>query len=545
MMKSIHTLILTACFVAAVPAAEACTSFLVGKNASVDGSTMITYCADSHTLYGDIAHTPAADHAPGTMREVRDWDSNRYLTHIPQPAHTYAVNGNMNENGVAVTESTWGGFKELEGTGLIDYGSLIQIALERSRTAREAIDVIASLLNDYGYASEGESFSIADPNEVWIMDIVGKGKKDKGAVWVARRLPDDCIAGHANQPRIHKFPLNEPETTIYSPDVIDFAIENGYYKGPREDFDFAWAYGDLDGSACRSCDSRVWSFMRHYVDDKEAWDKWLPWVMKAEGEAFPLWIKPNRKLSARDLMSDVRDHFEDTPLNMTSDPGAGPFNVPYRFRPMYFTVDGKKYLNERATATQQTGFSLIAQLNANAPEARRGIQWFGVDDTNTCVYVPIYSSATRVPWEFARGNGDLLNLSWDAAFWVNNYVANQAYNRYSLMIPDIRKVQEAQENMIAEEAAAMDKLIAGMPREEAAKVLMDFTDRASKRYVKAYKDLGDYLFVKYLDGNRKKEKDGKFELTEEGVPATPDFPGYGQEFYDIIVEKTGDHLLVP
>ena len=543
-MKNLCTLLVACYLAAAAPTADACTSFLVGKKASADGSTMITYCADSHTLYGDIEHTPAADHKPGDLRKVYDWDSGKYLTSIPQPAHTYGVNGNMNELGVAITESTWGGRHETEGSGLIDYGSLIFIALERARTAREAVDIMTSLVKEYGYASEGESFSIADPNEVWIMDLVGKGKADKGAVWVARRLPDDCIAGHANAPRIHKFPLNDKKNTLYSPDVISFAREAGYFNGKDEDFDFAEAYGDMDASAARTCDARVWSFMRRHVADKEAWDKWLPWAMHKEGEPFPLWIKPDKPLTVEDLIADMRDHFEGTPMDMTKDVGSGPFNSPYRFRPLTYKVNDKTYLNERATATQQTGFSLVAQMNNAFPEAAKGVLWFGVDDTNTSVFVPIYCSATEVPYEFRRGNGDLLTLSWDAAFWVNNYVANQAYNRYSQMIPDIRRVQSAQEELIAQENADALKAVAGMPKAQATEYLMGVSDKAAKRYVKAYKDLGDYLFVKYLDGNVKREKDGQFERNEAGLPVSPSQPGYNQEFYEHIVDKTGDHLLV-
>lgn len=542
-MKKILTLILPAALLAA-PAADACTSFLVGKKASADGSTMITYAADSHNLYGDIVHTPAADHAPGAMREVRDWDSNRYLLHIPQPAHTYAVTGNMNEHGLAISESTWGGREELWGDKGIDYGSLIYIALERSRNAREAIKVMTSLVDEFDYASEGESFSISDGNEVWIMEMIGKGKEEKGAVWVARRIPDDCIAGHANHSRIHQFPLNDPENTLYAPDVIEFARRKGFFNGKDEDFSFSSAYAVTDQGAVRGCDGRVYAFFRHHTDPA-AMDAYLPWVLHAEGTPLPLWIKPDKPITPEIMKAEMRDHFEGTVMDMTQDVGAGPYTVPYRWRPLTYDVDGQTYTHERATATQQTGFSFVAQLNPDAPHGMKGILWFGADDANTCVYVPIYASATTVPHEFARGNGDMLTLSWDAAFWVNNYVANQAYNRYSQMIPDIRRVQNAEESAIVAEVEALRNEVAALSPEEAAARLDRHSAEASARYVKNYRALGDYLLVKFLDGNMKKtDADGNFIRTEEGLCAYPEFPGYNEEYYRNIVRQSGDKFKV-
>lgn len=519
-----------------------CTSFIVGKKASADGSAMITYAADSHTLYGDIIHKPAADHPAGSVREVVDWDSNRPLCTIPQVPHTYAVTGNMNEHGLAISESTWGGREDLWGSEGIDYGSLIYIALERCRTPREAIKVMTDLANTYGYASEGESFSLTDGNEAWILELIGKGKYGKGVVWVARRIPDDAISGHANHPRIHKFPLKDKET-LYAPDVIKFARERGWFDGKDQDFDFSRTYAVTDEGATRGCDSRVWSFFRANSADKDAMDAYLPWILHAEGEPFPLWIKPDKPLTVRDMHNAMRDHFEGTALDMTKDIGAGPFTVPYRWRPMTYKVDGKTYTHERATATQQTGFSFVAQCNAEAPAPRRCTLWFGADDTNTCVYVPIFSGADHVPYQFARGNGDMYNISWDAAFWVNNYVANQAYNRYSQMIPDIRRVQNAQEDLIADETAALIAQTDTVPADEAAKQLAEYSDKAAARYVKAYKELGDYLLVKYLDGNIKKEKDGKFAVTEYGVPVSPVFGGYSDEYYrNIATSPDGPRL---
>ena len=519
-----------------------CTSLIAGKKATADGSVLVTYAADSHTLYGELYHTPAADHAPGSMRKVYEWDTGKYLGEIPQVAHTYSTVGNTNEHGLTIAESTWGGRPELnDTTGIIDYGSLIYITLERTKTAREALDVMTSLVKDYGYHSSGESFTIADPNEAWVMELIGKGGKEKGAVWVARRIPDDCISGHANHPRIHQFPLNDKENTIYSPDVIDFARKQGYYKGKDKDFSFSLAYGELDGTATRGCDGRVGSYFNRFADGM---DKYLPWVMEADGDPFPLWVKPDRQLTLGDMRDMMRDHFEGTPMDMTQDIGAGPYKVPYRWRPMTFKVDGKEYLNERAIATQQTGFSFVSQMNEQFPDAMKGILWFGVDDANTCVYVPMYCTITEIPYEFAPGNGDMLTLSWDAAFWVNNYVANQAYNRYSQMIPDIRRVQQNEESTLDNEVQMLLSWVKGLSPEEARKMVNNHSLMASTRYLKNYKALGDYLLVKYLDGNVKKEKDGKFERTPEGVCVSPSFPGYDERYYRSIVEDAGDRLLI-
>lgn len=522
--------------------AFACTSLIAGKKATADGSVLVTYAADSHTLYGELYNRPGGKHAKGDMRKIVEWDTGKYLGEIPQVSETYTTIGNMNEHGLTISESTWGGRAELEDTtGIMDYGSLIYVTLERAKTPREAIKIMTDLVNEYGYHSSGESFSIADSEEAWIMELIGKGGKEKGAVWVARRIPDDCISGHANHPRIHKFPLDDKENTIYSPDVIDFARKMGYFNGKDEDFSFSLAYGELDGTATRGCDGRVWSYFNRFA---EGMDAYLPWVMKAEGEPFPLWVKPARPVSVNDMKWMMRDHFEGTPMDMTKDIGAGPYAVPYRWRPMTFKVDGKEYLNERAIATQQTGFSFVSQMNSAHPELMRGILWFGVDDANTCVYVPMYSGITSVPHEFAVGNGDLLTLSWDAAFWVTSYVANQAYHQYSKMIDDIRRVQKGEEATLE---AEVDKMLAEVPALDAATArerLNAHSAAASSRYVKRYKDLGDYLLVKYMDGNIKREKDGKFERTPEGMPVSPIYGGYDERYYRSIVNETGDHLLI-
>ena len=543
-MKAKYIFALVAALGLAPATADACTSLIAAKGATTDGSTMITYAADSHTLYGELYNQPAADHPAGAMRQVIDWDSQKYLGEIPEVAHTYATIGNMNEHGLTISESTWGGREELQGSGLIDYGSLIYITLQRAKTAREAIDVMTGLVRDYGYASSGESFSIADPNEVWIMELIGKGKADKGAVWVARRVPDGHISGHANHARIHQFPLNDPET-LYSPDVISFARQQGLYNGKDKDFDFSRTYAITDSGALRGCDARVWAYFNKFLPKGEA-DKWLGWILRGEGEVLPLWVKPERQLSANDLKWMMRDHFEDTPLDMTKDIGAGPYDVPYRWRPMTFKVDGKTYTHERAIATQQTGFSFVADMNANRNDAMRGILWFGVDDANTCVYIPVFNSTREVPYQLRPGNGDMLTLSWDSMFWVNNYVANQAYNRYSQMIPDIRKVQNGFESNFEDLVASLAKNYGKDAKaEEIEPILASLTKSSAAEVTKEYKKLGDYLLVKFLDGNVKRQnEDGSFEYTPEGIAPYPHFPGYNQRYFESIVKETGDHLRV-
>ena len=518
----------------------ACTSLIAGKGATVDGSVMITYAADSHNLYGELYNQPAADHAPGTMRPVIEWDTHKLLGEIPEVAHTYATIGNMNEHGLAIAESTWGGRPELQGSGMIDYGSLIYITLQRAKTAREAIRVMTDLVNEYGYASSGESFSIADPNEVWIMELIGKGKDDPGAVWVARRVPDDCIAGHANHSRIHTFPLNDKET-LYSPDVISFARKQGYFNGKDMDFDFSRAYAEYDFGALRGCDARVWSYFNRHADGM---DRYLTWIDAADGEPMPLWVKPNGKLSADDLKAMMRDHFEGTPYDMTKDVGAGPYAVPYRWRPMTYKVGDDTYTHERAIATQQTGFSFVAQLRDEMPEDLKGILWFGTDDANTCVYLPIYCAVKTVPAQL--GPGDTNTLDWNSNFWVNSYVANQAYNRYSQMIPDIRAVQGELENAIKADAAAFDASAAGMTPEGRAKMAQLMADEWSEKATSRYKQLGDYLFVKFMDGNIKKQNaDGSFKYTEEGIPEYPEFGGYDDpRYFENIVKENGEHFKV-
>ena len=527
---------------ASLTGADACTSLIAAKGATADGSVMVTYAADSHNLYGELYRQPAADHAPGTMRPVIEWDTNKRLGEIPEVAHTYSTVGNMNEHGLVIAESTWGGREELAGTGLIDYGSLIYITLQRAKTAREAINVMTGLVKDYGYASSGESFSIADPDEVWVMELIGKGKADKGAVWVARRVPDGYISGHANHPRIHKFPLKDKTgETIYSPDVIKFARQQGYFDGKDEDFDFSRTYAVTDFGALRGCDARVWSYFNRF---HKGMDAYLPWIDRAEGEPMPLWVKPDSLLTATDMKWMMRDHFENTPYDMTTDVGAGPFKVPYRWRPMEFEVDSVKYVHERAIATQQTGWSFVAQLRSDLPEYLRGLLWFGTDDANTCVYLPVFCSVTRVPLQL--GHGDTNTFDRNSNFWMNSLVANQAYNRYSQMIPDIRKVQKSLEDSILVD---VNKAIVELPEfdDETARLLTDdLLEIWAQKATDRYRELATFLFVKFMDGNIKKQApDGSFLRTEEGIPAYPDFGGYDDpRYFENIARTTGDRLKV-
>lgn len=527
---------------ASLTGADACTSLIAAKGATADGSVMVTYAADSHNLYGELYRQPAADHAPGTMRPVIEWDTNKRLGEIPEVAHTYSTVGNMNEHGLVIAESTWGGREELAGTGLIDYGSLIYITLQRAKTAREAINVMTGLVKDYGYASSGESFSIADPDEVWVMELIGKGKADKGAVWVARRVPDGYISGHANHPRIHKFPLKDKTgETIYSPDVIKFARQQGYFDGKDEDFDFSRTYAVTDFGALRGCDARVWSYFNRF---HKGMDAYLPWIDRAEGEPMPLWVKPDSLLTATDMKWMMRDQFENTPYDMTTDVGAGPFKVPYRWRPMEFEVDSVKYVHERAIATQQTGWSFVAQLRSELPEYLRGLLWFGTDDANTCVYLPVFCSVTRVPLQL--GHGDTNTFDRNSNFWMNSLVANQAYNRYSQMIPDIRKVQKSLEDSILVD---VNKAIVELPEfdDETARLLTDdLLEIWAQKATDRYRELATFLFVKFMDGNIKKQApDGSFLRTEEGIPAYPDFGGYDDpRYFENIARTTGDRLKV-
>ncbi len=523
-----------------------CTNLIAGPKATVDGSVFVTYAADSHNLYGMLTHTPAADHPKGAMRKVIEWDTNKPLGEIPQPAHTYNVVGNINEHQVAIGESTWGGHNELvdtTGNSIIDYGSLIQIALERSKTAREAIRVMTDLVDKYGYASSGESFSIADKNEVWVLEMIGKGA-EKGAVWIAVRIPDNAISGHANEPRIRKVDYKDKDNVLYSKDMISFARKRGYFNGKDEDFSFADAYSTHDAGTRRGCDGRVWSFFRRYNPDA---DKYFAWVNNDGDEPMPLYVIPDRKLTVKDMQDSMRDHFEGTPYEMTSDIGAGPYHVPYRWRPMEFEVDGKTYTNERAIATQQTGWSFVSQSRADMPDPVGGVLWFGTDDTNTTVYMPIYCSVTEVPEQL--GEGDVNTFDFNSNFWMNTWVANQAYERYDRMIPDIRKVQNRLEDNYRDSRPEVEKELVALYTAGNTDALRDKVNAESKAIAKeatdSYRDLAQYLLVKFMDGNQKKtDENGNFLKSKYGLPLYPDFPGYDKRYYENIVKETGDHFRV-
>lgn len=526
--------------------ADACTNLMAGKKATADGSVMVTYAADSHNLYGMLTHTPAGRHAKGEMRKVVEWDTGKPLGEIPQAPVTYNVVGNINEHQVAIGESTWGGREELAdttGQAKVDYGSLIQIALERAQTAREAIDIMGDIVSRYGYASEGESFSIADKNEVWVMEMIGKGA-EKGAVWIAVRIPDDAISGHANEPRIRKVNMKDKENVKYSKDVISFARKRGYFNGKDEDFSFADAYGFHDPATRRGCDARVWSYFRRFKPDA---DKYYDWCAGNSNEPMPLYIVPDKKVSLKDMQWSMRDHFEGTPFEMTSDIGAGPNHVPYRWRPMEYEVDGNKYLMERAIATQQTGWSFVSQSRDWLSDPVGGVLWFGTDDTNTSVYMPFYCGMTEIPAQLVHG--DVNTFDMNSNFWMNNWVANQAYNRYDLMIPDIRKVQNGLEDKYRDSRKDVENRLSGMVKNgdangylsavnsEAGEIAKEATDK--------YRELAQYLLVKFMDGNMKKtDAEGNFIKSEYGVPVYPSFPGYDKKYYENIVRETGDHFLI-
>ncbi|WP_227625406.1 dipeptidase [Geofilum rubicundum] len=521
----------------------ACTNVLVTRGASADGSTFITYAADSHDLYGELYYWPGQEFPEGTMLNIKEWDTGKNLGQIPQIDRTHTVIGNMNEHQVTIAETTFGGRPELrDSTGIMDYGSLIYVALQRSKTAREAIKVMTQLVEDHGYYSSGESFSIADPNEVWIMEMIGKGPNNKGAVWVAVKVPDGYVSAHANQARITTFDLNDKENVLYSNDVVSFARESGFFDGKNKDFSFADTYAPLDFGAIRFCEARVWSAFRLMNPEM---DKYVSFIEGESDERMPLFIKPDKKVSVRDVQNIMRDYYEGTPLSMTQDPGAGPYGKPYRFRPLTWEVDGVEYFNERAIATQQTAFSFVAQMRNWMPDPIGGILWFGVDDANMTVYLPMYMGMNDIPENFAQGNGHMLEFSWNSAFWVFNWVANQAYYRYSYMIEDIRKVQTELEDRYEAYTPAIDQAALTLYEEdpEMAKVfLTDYVHNQSRIAVERWKKLGEFLMVKYLDGNLHEEEDGIFLRNEHGNPKPAQFPGYDEGYYKRIVDETGDKL---
>jgi dipeptidase len=538
---------------------NSCTNFLITKGASADGSTMISYSADSHLLYGELYFWPSADYQEGSLLDVYEWDTGKFLGKIKQVTHTYSVVGNMNENQVSIGETTYGGREELlDTTAIVDYGSLIYITLQRAKTARDAIKIMTDLVAEYGYASEGESFSIGDPNEVWILEMIGKGtvygslgkgkKKqtvniNKGAVWVAIRIPDGYISGHANQARIRQFPLNDPENCLFAADVIKFAKAKGFYKGEDKDFSFRDAYAPLTFEALRFCEARVWSGFRKFNSQM---DKYLDYALGYNPDnVLPLYVKPDKKISVKDMMSLMRDHFEGTPLDMTVDIGAGPFHNPYRWRPLTYVVDSVEYCNERAISTQQTGFVFVSQMRNFLPNPVGGIHWFGVDDAASTVFTPMYCGITKVPEPYKVGNGSLMEFTENSAFWIFNMISNFAYTAYSRIHPDIAIVQAELENKYLEETKTIDKEAADLYKKDADKArqyLTEYSVNQGNNTFHRWKELYGSLFIKFMDGNIKTKK----TLPANYKFVNPDLkqPGYSPEFYRTIIDQTKDHLKV-
>lgn len=543
---------------------SACTNFLLTKGATQDGSNMITYSADSHVLYGELYHWPAATWAAGTMMEVYEWDTGKFMGKIPQAAQTYNVIGNMNEFQLAIGETTFGGRKELQeqAGAIIDYGSLIYITLQRAKTAREAIVVMTDLVEKYGYASSGESFSISDPEEVWILEMIGKGEGEKGAVWVARMIPDGYVSAHANQARITTFPLegktsissdkmkkiyDKDVTTVYAKDVISFARQKGFFPqdAKNTEFSFSDSYAPVDFEAARFCEIRVWAFFNAVNSDMSKYFDYAKGKVQHDAKGYatnrmPLWIKPDRKIDLLEVMDFMRDHLEGTELDMSKDPGAGPYACPYRWRPMTYEVDGKSYVHERTTATQQTGFTFVTQSRNWLPNEIGGILWFAVDDAANTVYFPMYSSSLRVPFAYAVGNGSMMEFTTKAAFWVFNQVSNLAYTRYDAIHPEIRKKQKALETQYKAYVQIVDAGAAKLIEQDktmAVEFLTDFSCNTGNQLTDTWRDFYGYLFARFMDGNIKTAVPGEKNPKVE-QPALPEW------YLRTIIEKAGDKLQV-
>lgn len=562
-MKKILITLLSLIALAQLPT-QACTNFLFTKTSTKDGSTMITYAADSHTRYGQCRFHPATDHQPGEMLKLYDYGSLEFRIAIPQPAHTYGVVGFINEHQLAIGETTFGGRQELSkgnATG-IDYGNLIYVTLQRAKNCREAIQVMDELTKTYGYTSDGETFSLCDPNEVWIYEIINKGD-EQGAVWVARRIPDGYISGHANQSRISTFPqeaknikkdhraissknlkylFEKDVECVYSSDVVTFARNKGWYSGADKDFSFCDTYNPITFSGARACDARVYAMFRRVCDSMQVYEDYA--LGRNLSHRMPLWIKADHKIDVLEVMSLMRDHYEGTPMDMTQDVGAGPFHCPYRWRPMDFEVDGKTYVHERATSTQQTGFSFVAQCRSWLPNNFGGILWFGVDDTYTTCYCPLYCGIDRVPVCFEEGNGSMTQYSETAAFWLFNRVANFCYLRYDAMTPEVQEVQSQLESLFVRKVEEMDhKLINQGDEKRISNEITRFSIAQAELMMRRWKKLDNYLLVKFIDGNVKQTQDGKFKTTPTGRVASPEHPKYPDWYYRQIVNEKGEFLL--
>lgn len=547
LLKKITLVILTA--MTGFITADACTSFLVGKKASSDGSTIITYNQDSYGMYGRLLYLPAGKHAVGSVRKIVDGDTNHYLGEIPEAPYTYAVMGYINEHQVGITETTFGGRHELvDPKGIIDYVSLMTIALQRSKTAREAIKVMTSLVQEYGYASEGESFSVADPNEIWILEMIGKGSEEKGAVWVAVRIPDDCIACHANQSRIHQFDLKDKKNVMYSKDVISFAKKRGYFTGKDSDFSFSNAYAPADFGAIRYCETRVWSFYNKWVDGMEHYLDYADGKHIGESEVIPLYFKPKQKLSLHDVMNSMRDHYEGTPFDVTKDAGSGPYDAPYRPTPLSWKYEGKSYFNERPISTQQTAGTFVVQMRDFLPNPIGGVIWYGNDDPNMVPYTPVYCCATKAPECYDSKDANDVTFSWDSAFWIQNWVSNMVYPRYSQLFPSLKEARQELELSYASEQTKVEAKAQKLLQESPARAiayLTDYSAQCAQRMMNRWMNLGKYLIVKFNDQAVKPEKDGKFELTPDGIATSPHRPGFNDNYKRIIIKETGDKYLIP
>ena len=547
--KAVLALFACLCLCGTSPAA-ACTNFLVGKGASADGSAFITYNQDSYGMYGRLSYLPAARHAKGEMRKIYDGDTNAYHGEIPEAEQTYAVMGYINEHQLAITETTFGGREELweSSDGVIDYVSLMTLALQRAKNAREAIRVMTSLVAQYGYASEGESFSIADPDEVWLLEMIGKGKGEKGAVWVAVRIPDDCISCHANQSRIRTFDRNDRQNVMYAKDVVSFARKKGYFTGKDADFSFCDAYAPADFAAIRYCETRVWSFFNRWVDGMDKYLDYADGQHIGKAEPMPLWFKPKTKLTLRGVMDSMRDHYEGTPFDITKDAGAGVYSAPYRPTPLSWEYKGKKYFNERPISTQQTAGTIVIQLRSSLPDAVGGVIWYGNDDPNMVVYTPVYCGATKAPSCYDPQDASDVKFSWQSAFWVENWVSNMTYPRYSQLFPSVLAAREELQDKFCSAQADVERealALHGKSAVEAAKYLTDYSELCGKTMMERWRRLGEYLIVKYNDQAVKVEKGGKFALTPDGIAVPPERPGFSDSYKETIIRETGDKYLIP
>lgn len=527
--------------------ALACTNFIVGKKASADGSVMCTYSADDYGMFLGLCHYPAGKHAKGEMLQIYDWDTKEYHGQIPQAPETYNVIGNINEYQVTIGETTFGGREEMvDTTGIIDYGSLIYIALQRSKTAREAISVMTRLVETYGFCSEGETFTICDPNEAWIMEMMGKGPGSKGVVWVAVRIPDDAICAHANQSRIRTFDQKDKKNVMFSKDCIKFARSKGWFTGKDKDFSFCDVYAAPTFSGRRACEARVWSFFNRFGD----MDKYLPYVegKVKDAEPMPLWIVPNKKVSLQDLEASMRDHYEGTPFDLGNDLGQGVWEMPYRPTPLSFKVDGKAYFNERPVSTQQTGFSYVSQMRSWLPRQIGGVLWFGNDDGNMVAYTPIYCGNTVQPECYNTPGADAVTFSDKNAFWVCNWVSNMVYPRYSQMFPSLKEVRDSLDNSYIANQGEIEKQalkLYGESEQKAVDYLTNYSNTQAQQMLARWKELAIYLIVKYNDMAVKPTKDGKFLRTKTGNGATVKRPGFPEKVARALVEQTGDRFASP